>query len=283
MSQHPNSLLTPERLEKFELLFGRAITPERLDEVLAWHDMYHPVAAPDEALEQEWYRVNDLLAHIYHLESASAARVSELQGELKAANEQLRPGSPTERAPTTWAYEQVCKALESHKQQFSQLRGQVTAILEDFANGCVAVKMEPGVATTPYWMGVNKERHNNLLWAELKCKELGIAWPIKPIPYASNLPAASAAPLVVEETQAGPAEDTEYFRQQLSGEAAPTYEELVAAAKKSGMPNTLSRDTWEQYSSAGQRRLVELAQQWTQPVDALGQPLEFKKGGHWNE
>jgi len=39
--------------------------------------------------------------------------------ELK---EQLRPGSPTERAPTQDAYDAACKALHKHKAENKQLR-----------------------------------------------------------------------------------------------------------------------------------------------------------------
>lgn len=88
------------------------------------------------------------------------------------------------------------------KSGFAELRGQATSLLEDLTNGCVPVKMEPGVKATPYWLGVNAERISTLQWAELKAKELGIEWPIKAIPYAGNLPSApeapAAAPLVGE-------------------------------------------------------------------------------------
>ena len=82
--------------------------------------------------------------------------------------------------------------LEEERRTGGELRGKVTSLLEDLANGCVPVKMGPGVTITPYWRGVNTERANGLAWAELKCKELGIEWPIKPIPYQGDLPSEPA-------------------------------------------------------------------------------------------
>lgn len=42
-------------------------------------------------------------------------RLAALTEERDALREQVRPGSPTERAPTTWAYEQACAAIEKHR------------------------------------------------------------------------------------------------------------------------------------------------------------------------
>ena len=67
-----------------------------------------------------------------------------------------------------------------------ELRAQVAEMLEDFANGCRAGIEDDEIGAK--WYGVKVERGRNLRWAELKCKELGINWPIKPIPYKGNLP-----------------------------------------------------------------------------------------------
>jgi hypothetical protein len=44
-----------------------------------------------------------------------AAALAAAEDRAVKLDEQLRPGSPTERAPTLWAYEQACKALETHR------------------------------------------------------------------------------------------------------------------------------------------------------------------------
>lgn len=86
-------------------------------------------------------------------------------------------------------------ALAAAEARASELRGQVTSLLEDFANGCVPVRGEAGKATTPYWLAVNSERHRNLEWAKMKCQELGIEWPIKPIPFnGAAAPVAESKP-----------------------------------------------------------------------------------------
>ena len=79
--------------------------------------------------------------------------------------------------------------LEEERRTGGELRGKVTSLLEDLANGC-----EPAVAglmsdASEEWKAINRERANNLRFLELKTKELGIDWPIKPIPYKGNLPA----------------------------------------------------------------------------------------------
>lgn len=114
----------------------------------------------------------------------------------------------------------LAAALAAKEAEFSALRGQVTDLLADFANGCVPVSMAPGIKVTPYWLGVNKERENGRKWAELKCAELGLAWPIATIPYKGNLP---AAPPVAAEAGSG----EEYYPKNVFG----SYAEYTASVE----------------------------------------------------
>lgn len=50
--------------------------------------------------------------------------VSRLLAEVDRLNECLRPGSSTERAPTTWAYGQACAAIENHRQRATQAEAE---------------------------------------------------------------------------------------------------------------------------------------------------------------
>lgn len=56
--------------------------------------------------------------------------IHSLQGEMEKLKEQLQPGSPTERAPTQWAYDQACKALRQRHDELSEAK----KVLERFAS-----------------------------------------------------------------------------------------------------------------------------------------------------
>ncbi len=58
------------------------------------------------------------------------AEAEGLRGELGRLEEQLRPGSLTERTPTQWAYEQACKAVEKHRGDAARLREKVSKLEE---------------------------------------------------------------------------------------------------------------------------------------------------------
>lgn len=53
-----------------------------------------------------------------------SAEVNRLTRELHEANERIRPGSKTERSPTVWAYEQVCRANDDSKVEVERLRAE---------------------------------------------------------------------------------------------------------------------------------------------------------------
>jgi len=55
-----------------------------------------------------------------HLQTVATTMLTELRKadvQIATLTQQLTPGSPTERAPTQWAYEQACAALEKHRQR----------------------------------------------------------------------------------------------------------------------------------------------------------------------
>lgn len=63
------------------------------------------------------------------------ARHAEDQTTIAELREQLRPGSLTERAPTTWAYEQVCKALAAMRRERDEALARLAetdALIHDF-------------------------------------------------------------------------------------------------------------------------------------------------------
>jgi hypothetical protein len=59
---------------------------------------------------------------------AQAAEIARLTAENERRSEMLRPGSPTERAPTLWAYEQACKALETHRNRANKAEAALATL-----------------------------------------------------------------------------------------------------------------------------------------------------------
>lgn len=65
--------------------------------------------------------------------TALSARVAEQDAEIARLNEMLRPGSSTERAPTQWAYDAACVALEKHRLRAEQAERDLAAAREALA------------------------------------------------------------------------------------------------------------------------------------------------------
>ena len=59
------------------------------------------------------------LANNHEILREAAQAICRLSGEVEKLEEELRSGSPTERAPTQWAYDQACKALHRRHDQLS--------------------------------------------------------------------------------------------------------------------------------------------------------------------
>jgi hypothetical protein len=119
---------TPDYDPEFVLIDPRPVSVERYRELAKWHDTFHPIAASNEPLEEEWSRVNDLINALAYTRAALAAAESTaagLRSRAERAEAQLEPGSPTERYPTVWAYEQVCKVLEESKSTAAGLKQEL--------------------------------------------------------------------------------------------------------------------------------------------------------------
>jgi len=60
-------------------------------------------------------------------------RLSAAEAKVKELTEQLTPGSPTERAPTQWAYEKSCAAVEKHRKRADAAEALLTQAAEAMA------------------------------------------------------------------------------------------------------------------------------------------------------
>ena len=60
------------------------------------------------------------------LDDADALAAAEER--VAGLEERLRPGSPTERAPTTWAYEAACVALHKHRERAEAAEARVAEL-----------------------------------------------------------------------------------------------------------------------------------------------------------
>ena len=96
-----------------------------------------PPAEAAKLLEQALIDVCDELG-CAHDNEAPLIAIHTLKKENAKLREQLRPGSPIERAPTTWAYEQACKALDKHRDRADRLRTALDGIEEALRVGALA-------------------------------------------------------------------------------------------------------------------------------------------------
>lgn len=180
----------------------------RVAEARAWRDA-------NSQRTPGWQHVHELLSQLDNPPALGSQPEADWLKEARRRNAPYAAAADDDFSPAVLDRRRLLTALDTAtaratkaESREAELRGQVTSLLEDFANGCVAVKMEPGIITPAYWRGVNTERAKGLQWAELKCKELGIEWPIKPIPYAGNLPSAAPTPPPSSPAAAGPREAT---------------------------------------------------------------------------
>jgi hypothetical protein len=76
-----------------------------------------------------------LFDDVMHALTYAALEVAEKlsEAEIKRLKEQLRPGSPTERAPTQWAYDKACKVLRKTKAENKRLAIQYEDCREEAA------------------------------------------------------------------------------------------------------------------------------------------------------
>ena len=84
-----------------------------------------------------WVQRTRVLSVLEQLTQAGAevlARLRASETKVRELTEQLTPGSPTERAPTQWAYEQACAAIEKHRLRADIAEARLREISEAAAN-----------------------------------------------------------------------------------------------------------------------------------------------------
>jgi hypothetical protein len=77
--------------------------------LLAWHEDGEELPRFAENIEY--------ICELHNRFPLIASELRQLRAKVRQLTEQLTPGSPTERAPTQWAYEQASAAVEKHRQR----------------------------------------------------------------------------------------------------------------------------------------------------------------------